>query len=251
MFLATVWLLIRSNSATSLAVFVLGSGALLALGRPVLRKGAKHLGLLILIGALVTIVAGYVFDLPELIVAGLGRDMTLTDRTFVWNDLLALNLNPIVGVGYDSLWLGDRLKQFVRVHQVNEAHNGYLEVYLELGAVGLCLMTGLVFSAYRKAQRSLVSSFDYGRLRLVLLFIFILYNLTEAGYKATTSIAFVFLLIAIDFPVRRFAEGGATSRSLNARVDSRACLSPCLLPAGSSRRVRMQLRLQVSAGQVE
>ena len=35
----------------------------------------------------------------------LGRDMTFTDRTFVWADLLARNTNPLVGVAYDSFWL--------------------------------------------------------------------------------------------------------------------------------------------------
>jgi O-antigen ligase len=112
-----------------------------------------------------------------------------------------MHTNPVVGVGYDSFWLGDRLDKFVAKHQVYEAHNGYLEVYLELGFVGLALMAALVLSVFLKAKKSLLSNFDYGRLRLVVLTLFLVYNMTEAGYKATTLMFFVLLLVAVDPPL--------------------------------------------------
>jgi O-antigen ligase len=196
----TLWLLRESKSATSLGSFIVGATIMIGLSVPILKKNVRHLGTMVLVGSIVVAVLGFSLNLVEVAVTSLGRDMTFTDRTYIWNDLLDLHTNPAVGVGYDSLWLGDRLDAFVAKHQVYEAHNGYLEVYLELGFVGLILMAGLVVSVFFKAKRSLLTSFDYGRLRLVMIALFLLYNMTEAGYKATTLIFFVFLLIAMDPP---------------------------------------------------
>ena len=81
------------------------------------------------------------------------------------------------------------------------AHNGYLEVYLELGVVGLCFLAALLCSAFLRtkalAQRQLrcrtSSTGDVDRL--------LLYNVTESGYRITTSMCFVLLLVSVEFPV--------------------------------------------------
>jgi len=198
--LMTLWLLKESRSATSLGSFIVGAAIMIGLSAPFLKKNARHLGTIVLTGSIVVVVLAFSLNLVEIAVTSLGRDMTFTDRTYIWNDLLDMHTNPLLGVGYDRFWLGDRLDTFVAKHQVYEAHNGYLEVYLELGFVGLTLMGALVISVFFKAKRSLTSSFDYGRLRLVVLTLFLVYNMTEAGYKATTLIFFVLLLIAVDPP---------------------------------------------------
>ncbi len=150
-------------------------------------------------------------------VTSLGRDLTFTDRTFVWADLLAMRTSPIVGVGYDSFWLGERLEKFVKVHQVGEAHNGYLEVYLELGAIGLFLLAGVVFSAFRSAKQSMASNLDYGRLQVVMVAVFLIYNITEAGYKATTLMFFMLLLTGMNSPRPRQANVPARTPARTAR----------------------------------
>jgi hypothetical protein len=45
----------------------------------------------------------------------------------------------------------------------------------------------------------------YGRLRLAMLAIFMIYNLTEAGYKVTTFMAFTLLVVAIQKPSEELA----------------------------------------------
>jgi exopolysaccharide production protein ExoQ len=201
MLLVTLWLLRMSNSATSLATFIIGCGVLFVTGFSVIKKRTNYLGTLIVVCVGAVMVLGVSLDLTEVAVGSLGRDLTFTDRTFIWRDLLKMGTNPVVGVGYDSFWLGDRLEKFVREHQVNEAHNGYLEVYLELGIVGLALLACLVLGVFVKAKRSLTTDGIYGRLRITILAIFLIYNVTEAAYKATTSIFFVLLLVGIEVPV--------------------------------------------------
>jgi exopolysaccharide production protein ExoQ len=202
-FAATLWLLLASNSATSLACLVLGAGVLVAIKLPVIRNRVRYIGILVVFGGTFAVLVGLALNLPEMIVTSLGRNMTFTDRTFLWRDLFASHDRLLAGVGYDTFWLGERLDWFMRVHKVNEAHNGYIEVYLELGLIGLFLASGLLFSTFAKAKRLLTSNFEQGRLQMALLAVFVTYNATEAAYKATTSLAFVFLLIAITPSIER------------------------------------------------
>ena len=79
-----------------------------------------------------------------------GKDPTLTDRTKIWAFVLGMHTNPLVGTGYQSFWLGPRLEYFWQnsgLGHLNEAHNGYLEVYLELGLIGVSLLIGFLFRA--------------------------------------------------------------------------------------------------------
>ncbi len=165
----TLWLLQKSKSATSLGTFVLCATLMLVLSVPVIKKHVVPFMIAALAG--VVILASTV-DFAQIFVNRLGRDMTFTDRTYVWSDLLAMNTNPLVGVGYDSFWIGDRLEYFVRKHQVNEAHDGYLEVYLELGLVGLLLLGLVLMSTFWNARRGLMAGIKYSTLQLVTLFMF-------------------------------------------------------------------------------
>jgi len=198
MFVMIVWLLVNANSATSLVSFVVGSCAMIGLG--LIRRRVRHIVSIAILTSAVVLILGLLFNPTNVVVTSLGRDMTLTERTDIWKDLMNTDTNPLLGVGYDSFWLGERLKRFWQERQINEAHNGYLEIYLELGAIGLFLFSGFLVSTLARAKRSLMSSFDYGRLRIALLFAFVLYNITEAEYKATTLMYFVVLLVAIDVP---------------------------------------------------
>lgn len=214
--LMTAWLLLRSQSATSLGSLAFGATVLLGLGLPIVRQNGRHLGKLILLAWFVIVALGLSLNLTETAVTGLGRDMTFTDRTYLWRDLLDMHTNPLVGVGYDSFWLGDRLEAFVRKYQVNSAHDGYLEVYLELGIVGLLLFVGFVFAAFRRARESIVMGADFGRLRMTILFVFLVYNISESAYKATNFMFFILLLVAADMP-RGLVPGRAAAPTATAR----------------------------------
>lgn len=198
----TLWLLVASKSSTSLVSFLLACAVLVVLGFKSIRKRAGYLGTATLVIAACGAALSAAFDLPELIVGSLGRNMTLTDRAFLWADLLAWPIDPVIGVGYDSFWLGQRLDHFIKVHQVNEAHNGFLEVYLELGFIGLGLFGFFLLGLFFRAKQSLINDGAYGQLRMAMLAVFVSYNITEAGYKATTLIFFTLLLVALQIPGR-------------------------------------------------
>jgi O-antigen ligase len=214
----TLWLLFKSKSSTSLACLAIGYFVLISLGVPLIRRNIRHIGSFIILTVFGFWIVEFSFNLTESIVTNvLHRNMTFTDRTYIWNDLLDRCTNPLFGVGYDSFWLGKRFDFFMHKHQVFEAHNGYLEAYAEVGITGLLLFMGFLSQTFWKAKKSLVLNFDYGRLRLILLFIFLFYNITEASYKITTLLCFVFVLVAIDAPKKlqsQISEGSMTKPKL-------------------------------------
>ena len=113
---------------------------------------------------------------------------------------MAWGTNPLVGVGYDTFWLGDRLAWFVQTHRVTEAHNGYLEAYLELGWVGLLLLWGFLLAVFAKLKAALVADVAYAKLLAAILTVFLLYNWTEESYKPTTLVCLTLLLVAMTAP---------------------------------------------------
>lgn len=118
----------------------------------------------VLVGIFVTVGVGYVvylclFFLGD-VAADLGRDATLTGRTDVWPAVLqAIARHPVLGYGWDGLWHENdpttnemwRAAGFKMYH----AHDGFLEILLELGVVGLfvvgiMLLAGLVVSVLKR-----------------------------------------------------------------------------------------------------
>ena len=198
----TLALLLIVRSATSSAAFIMGIFILVALGFKAINKNVKLLGTFIVIAFIIGLVLQTSFDLIGMYVKSQGRNLTFTGRTFLWNDLLAFRTNPLIGVGYGSFWLGERLTIIWEkyVWLPNESHNGYLNVYLELGTVGLCLLAGVIFFTFRNIRKTLIYNFDYGRFQMAILFITLLYNLMEDAFGRMTLIWFVFLLTAINIP---------------------------------------------------
>jgi O-antigen ligase len=85
----------------------------------------------------------------------MGRDATLSGRTLIWKQTWIFILQrPLAGWGYDAFWRGIQGEAFrvvAAVHfMVFHAHNGFLEIWLELGLAGLLLFALSYFRAWRK-----------------------------------------------------------------------------------------------------
>jgi O-antigen ligase len=102
----------------------------------------------------------------------------------------------LVGRGFESFWLGNRLEAVwnMSVQGIQEDHNGYIELYLNLGWIGLLLLGWLIVTGYRDAIAAFHSDPREGRLRLAFLTAALIFSLTEAGFRMLTPIWFAFLL---------------------------------------------------------
>jgi exopolysaccharide production protein ExoQ len=193
------WLFLKAHSATSSLSLLIGIAVILLLGRRWVNK--KLIGTYVILAVAALGVAELAFGIFERVVDLTGHEATLIGRGELWRELLELHTNPIFGVGFESFWLGDRL---VLLHegrpwQPNEAHNGYLEIYLDLGFVGVLMLVGLIIATFRKVRLELSRNFEWGRFRLGFLVAEVFYNWTEASFRGLSLLFFAFYIISLDY----------------------------------------------------
>jgi exopolysaccharide production protein ExoQ len=202
-FALNAWLLNMAHSSTSLVCMLIAIGMLLL---TCLRfVNVRHIGLYLVTIVATLVLAESVFGVYDLMIEALGKNKNLTGRTEVWQTLLQVDVNPILGDGFENFWLGDEAKKLnsqYDSHSVNfnEAHNAYLETYLQLGLLGLAITIGLIGATYAKARLALISDFNFGRFRLASLVALLVYGWTEVVFRTHSVTFFLFLLAAIDYP---------------------------------------------------
>jgi len=182
----TLWLLNLSNSATSRLCLGVGCLVIVVARTRFTRRNPTPVKVLIPICFLVYLMLSLGFNFNAMIAQAVGRDPTLTHRTEIWGILVGMHTNPILGVGYETFWLGDRLDYIWRVFApgLNEAHNGYLEMYLNLGLVGVLLLMGFLLSGYKLIWRRVVAGADIASLNLAVWSVMLFYNMTEVGFRS-------------------------------------------------------------------
>ena len=196
----SAWVVQKAQSTTSLVCMSIGIAFVLFSGRRFVNP--YRLGTYVVAVGLTAALLEGVFGIHEALIQALGKDPTLTDRTKVWQDLWEMHINPIIGTGFESFWLGDRLQYMWSKwwwHPV-QAHNGYLETYLNLGVIGVFFMVALMVTAFKKGQRAFLDNFEMGRFLMGCVLGYFFYNWTEAAFKALHPVWFVFFLVAMDYP---------------------------------------------------
>jgi O-antigen ligase len=189
-------------SATALAAFGIGMTAYLWLLWKH-RRGALPARWLLVSTVAAFVVVGTMQPFNEgaavhSVADDLGRDATLTGRVEIWAGLSeVVSRQPFFGSGVSSFWTNERRQ----THQIGEAHNGYLEVVLALGFVGLALTAMFVLASCAKARRAMTVDFDWGCLWYCLLLMATVHNITESSFNSFTT-HLMATLVFLTFVVR-------------------------------------------------
>jgi exopolysaccharide production protein ExoQ len=193
------YLLRQAHSATSTISLVIGGIIIWLLGRRFVDK--RVIGGYAVAGLILFIIAQTTFDVFNGIVGVSGHGSTFQSRVVLWHELLQVEINPIFGTGFEGFWLGERVRSLWEAVRwaANEAHNGYLETYLNLGLVGLLILIGLLVATFRKCSGELFRDFEWGRFRMGYLIAIIAYNWTEASFRRVSPLWFVFYIIAMEY----------------------------------------------------
>jgi exopolysaccharide production protein ExoQ len=118
------------------------------------------------------------------------RSATLTGRINIWATLVPLAMNkPLLGHGVGGFWTTD-----MRQLTSGNAHNGYLDVLLHYGIIGLGLVFLLILSCARKAMLILDEDEDWAILFFFFLFAFLIHNITESSVFTFTSSLFTLII---------------------------------------------------------
>lgn len=200
----TLWVMNLASSTTSDICLVMGCLVIAGAHSKVLRRRMWLLKAMIPASFVVYLILSLGFNMNGSMAEAVGKDPTLHDRTKIWSFLLSMHTNPVIGTGYQSFWLGSRLLLFwnnADLGHLNEAHNGYLEVYLELGLIGVALLAWFVISIYRTACKRLSYDFDLAVLGLASWIMIVFYNMSEAAFESGL-LFIVFLMGALTVPER-------------------------------------------------
>jgi O-antigen ligase len=132
----------------------------------------------------------------------IGKDPTLTGRTTIWN--LALNSamkHPFLGYGYRGFWHGLQGESanvsLADNWIVPAAHNGFLDLWLGLGVVGV----GLVIYSMLQAVRNGITSVRRGSSSstewyLCIIFLTIVSNIAELTLMVPDYLAWIMYVMA-------------------------------------------------------
>ena len=180
---AAFMLVVFSTSKTALIASLLGLGVIAA--GHVLRRGPVF-AVVVCAGVLAAIVlgAGIVLLAPDVLVAALGRDLTLTGRTEIWEAAApAVAAQPWFGYGYYAFWLPEEgpvywVRQAV-AWQVASAHSSWLELALGLGRVGVAVFALQLFATLRRGAGAMIRP-DAGLWAPAFVATFALYTLSES-----------------------------------------------------------------------
>ena len=210
-----VWLLWLAKSSTSTSCFFLAGSLMVLVSLTALPQKPALLHLLIATALAVPVFAIFA-DSSGSLLAAVGRNPTLTGRTGIWSAVIALNPNPVLGAGFESFWLGPRLQKLWSMFpnlNVNEAHNGYIDVYLSLGWVGVVLLLVLLVTGYQKVVHAVRQDPKAASLKLAYFVAAVIYNLSESSFKIMHPVWFFLLWATIAPP--RWKHGHKTAAHQN------------------------------------
>ena len=193
-----------SQSSTAMICLVVALGLIWVFGRMRNRPEAVVKNIFLGAAALATVAVLlelFGSSLQGLVAETQGKDSTLTDRTYLWSDVIRIGSeHPILGSGYGGFWVPSlyaRLSPMVD-NGPKEAHNGYLETFANLGLVGVGLLACVLVQSFLGATKMIHDDFEYGRLRLSLLFMVMVMNYAEATFTVGCHLWwFGFLVVAV------------------------------------------------------
>jgi len=148
------------------------------------------------------VVSGYISS--DSILASFGRDTTLSGRTYIWQYVWdKIQLKPWLGYGMTAFWNGlegpSGYIQYAMRIAVIYAHNGFLDLWLSIGIVGLGVF---LISFFNTTARSLAllrkTNTPEGFWPLLFLTYILLSNLTE-GTISNLNSSFWAIYVAISY----------------------------------------------------
>lgn len=176
-------LVLLSTSKTALLASLLGLAVMGACA--LMRRGPLQTVLVSAFAlAAIVIITSVVTLAPDLFVAVIGRDLTLTGRTDIWEAAAsAVAAQPWLGYGYYAFWLPDNGPAFwVRqavAWEVASAHSSWLEMALGMGRIGVVLFALQLAATLWRGTGAIMRS-DAGLWAPAFLAAFAMYTLSES-----------------------------------------------------------------------
>jgi O-antigen ligase len=203
-FLLILYLLYGARSSTS--VVVLLAGTLLLIILTALKNDRRRFTAFIVLTIILILFLQWLSigifgeSITPLFFSAAGRDATFTGRVLLWQELISIGtLHPLAGAGYGNFWIINMRRLWDKFDWgPTNAHNGFLDIYLELGLIGLAILMLLIVRTYKKLLYSLGTGGNISRLLIVYFIMILAHNVTETHIMRPTNFLWIlFLLMAM------------------------------------------------------
>lgn len=201
-----MWLLFLSDSKTSMLCFAIGGLIIASIRLPLLRRRVSALGKYALAAGFAFFLVNWKFQVTDELLSLLGRDTTFTGRTDVWRELLNVGTNTLYGTGFMSFWDDPFYKSKLPSWVAFSAHNGYLEIYLAGGYLGIAMLAVMILGTATKINRALNEESNYAAFRFAIFVAVLIGNFSESNFACMTPMGFLFLLAAIGHAKQDYAQ---------------------------------------------
>ena len=163
------------------------------------------------------IIAMTILPLFKPIFDALGKDVTLTNRTDIWDRIIYImsNNNSFFGYGFQLFWFNESAIKLFKAGFVkgswlavvaSSCHNTILEMWCDLGLVGIALYLFSILRAYSRISE--LSEKQYCLVCVILLW-FMMQGLTErlfSTFNFQSLFFFIAMAVACDLPDQRKIE---------------------------------------------
>ena len=172
----------------------------------VLQKARPKDALLIALGSIpVAAIVFYVLTLAStFLLAKLGKDATLNQRTIIWDAAWQeVKRRPWLGYGYESFWRGISGSSVNVVltagWDVYQAQSGYLDLLLQFGVLGPIVLVLILLKAVGDVIRSFRSKLQphFVRWCMVVILCNLIYNIGESDFGYLKMLWMIFVLAVI------------------------------------------------------
>jgi exopolysaccharide production protein ExoQ len=138
------------------------------------------------------------------LLAVMDKDPTMTQRTVIWAEVLpSIAKSPLQGYGYSSFWAGLNGESMQTVLTTGwmegQAQDGYLDVLLELGVIGLAPLIWMFVRGFFQAAKAFErrAAGTMVMLATVLLPVILVANVGESSLVTPLGIPWFYALLAL------------------------------------------------------
>lgn len=194
----------QTSSATALILLIQGIGIVLVIS--LLKRLKPKLSVavtIIFLALIIPIIYSLILNFDDLLVL-LGKTPSLTGRGVFWPQLIQkVAERPVLGYGFEGFWLPWKaeLNPAAAIKNSNSyvpqhAHNGFLDLSLNLGLTGLLLYATTLYSCLLKITQCAQVSRSHILIPLISLLFIITANTSGNGLWEVGFHSFLFTLIA-------------------------------------------------------
>jgi exopolysaccharide production protein ExoQ len=166
-------------------------------------RSVERLLVVLFVPSVLASIGWLVYSFRGEILALLHKSPTLSGRTQVWHIVfLSIFKRPILGFGYDAFWLGFKGEVVHMIlaagaRNLTNAENAILQLWLEVGLVGVFLILAMLFQGCRNAIKCFRSDTpNYALWYMSMLFLEILALGDGQRYMIPHSIEWTILVLA-------------------------------------------------------